>query len=160
MGIDPLTHKPITTTVTDQSEARDENDSAETTSSTESKDELTENTSAVAVVLPTLDDLIDNVSFCTDEVPMIEPHEIVVSSENNETTTYSSSFSSSSSSSASNSPLFFEEFDQFITDLEFPEYFGGISDVRSYGDVELVEDSLDFHGWDLLDQEIFSYGLL
>ncbi|EXC20625.1 Protein ODORANT1 [Morus notabilis] len=172
MGIDPLTHKPIISTVTDQSEPQpppptqqqqncselDNNNeiatatTTTTTSSYQSSSVLTteskgkddvENSMTSGIILES--QLVNN-GFCTDEVPLIEPHEIVVSSS---TTSSSSSLSSSSSSDSPN---------YFLEDLQLPDFEWPSS--CDYGDNRVGDgsgmglwDEEYFNGWDLLMED-------
>ncbi|XP_062107614.1 transcription factor MYB20-like [Humulus lupulus] len=189
MGIDPLTHQPLST-VTDQSHITQPDDEQqphqkqddhtnpevsnddhqsqpETTSSsfqsssvTEPKDDqLAENsrTSTLFVVDEDEMQLINN-GFCTDEVPLMEPHEInVVSSSSAATTTsYSSSSSSSSSTTSSSSSNFLEDL-QLMPDFEWPpsdygnNINGGSTTTTSSAMTGFWDDQADyFNSWDLL----------
>lgn len=176
MGIDPLTHNPLST-ATDQSQSQfqpqqqqqnkdsqpheqtfsevvlDQNKeiTAETTSFQSSyvtEQELTENspTSTFVVVDDNGMELINN-GFCTDEVPLMEPHEIVVAS----SSLSSATTTTSSSSSSSKSSNFLENL-QLIPDFEWPpcEYYGNDNNGgNNAGTMRLWDDDY-FNGWDLL----------
>ncbi|KAI3451307.1 hypothetical protein Pfo_007972 [Paulownia fortunei] len=120
MGIDPLTHKPLPPPTSDQppqepppevavepkrTEEEEVQPAAETFSLQEStitesakdnEDKITSPFDSTELLL------VNNTDFCIDEIPVIEPHEILFSSDENSSTPSSSS-SSSSSSSYSNS---------------------------------------------------------
>ncbi|GMN28457.1 hypothetical protein TIFTF001_002061 [Ficus carica] len=150
MGIDPLTHKPISTV---QSQPQDQQNCSEldqhqnkeittpTTTTTSFQSEKTKDKEDVLLGEEMGDDQLFNNGFCTDEVPLMEPHEIVVSSS-------TTSSSSSSASSSSSSKL-------FLDDLQLPD-FEWLSSC-DYGDngggdrsgIRLWDDEY-FNGWDLL----------
>ncbi|XP_042506117.1 transcription factor MYB20-like [Macadamia integrifolia] len=143
MGIDPVTHKPISTS-TDQeppppqlqqesvvpshSEA-DQNKGNETFLES-AIIEIKEEEKRIMSITSPFSSTDNSDSFCTDEVPLIEPHEILIPSGP------SSSTSTSSFSSSSGMP---EEM-QFSS-LEWPEYYNNIS----------IWD--DFNFWDLLCED-------
>ncbi|KAF4351425.1 hypothetical protein F8388_000680 [Cannabis sativa] len=182
MGIDPLTHQPLSSTVTDQYSHDDDQQQPEekqdkTTSSssihsssnsvTEPKDdELAENYSPTSTLFVVDEDGMEliNDGFCTDEVPLMEPHEIinVVSSSSDATTTTSHSYSSSSTSSSSSSNNFLEDF-QFMPEFEWPpsDYGNNINGGSSSSSsntttsapmIGLWDDY--FNGWDLLMDDV------
>lgn len=138
MGIDPLTHEPIIFTAIDEEKPQEEehkqfsqSKETETTSFqsissvTESKEEeKSMNTSSFEAATTEVMN-----GFCTDEVPLIEPHEILVSCA-------PSSSSSSSSSTCSN----------FLEDLELPDFEWPCDDNNM--NMCLWDD--DFNAWDLL----------
>ncbi|KAH7859815.1 hypothetical protein Vadar_005788 [Vaccinium darrowii] len=122
MGIDPLTHKPLPTTSNtdepipqeteeDQQEVCPRNET-ESSSSTDSS--ITEvNEEELTQIENSLREVINN-GFCTDEVPVIEPHEINLASS-----------CSSSSSSREIQELEFPDFDwqcDMINSLDFWNY--------------------------------------
>lgn len=72
-------------------------------------------------------ELVNNYDFCVDEIPVIEPHEILLSS---------STPSSSSSCSSSSSKNVLEEMPNF------DDYYSEIMKDDVWSD--------DFNGWDLL----------
>ncbi|KAL5573847.1 hypothetical protein UlMin_023444 [Ulmus minor] len=128
MGIDPLTHKPLPT-VTDQSQPQPQHQNkTETTlfqSSTVSEAAKAEENTSI-----TFDpmELMNENAFCTDEVPLMEPHEIVVSCA-------PSSSTSSSSCSSSNSS-------NFLEDLQLLDF--------GWNESEITLWDHDINGWDLL----------
>ncbi|KAE8021958.1 hypothetical protein FH972_007803 [Carpinus fangiana] len=139
MGIDPLTHQPISTE-TDQLQHQQEQEqeqkqqqtsladytSLQSPSATEAKEEEKSMRSP-------FDPLELMNGFCTDEVPLVEPSEILVPC------APSSSTSSSSSSSSNSSNLF--------QDLQFPD-FEWPCDYNGHNNMALWDD--DFSSWDLL----------
>ena len=171
MGIDPLTHKPLSSLVltddqsqpskrqqgpcSDQNDESQSNEISTTTTTTPFQSESSSNQEADNNDNDNDDgtmvdrDLIDYVSFSTDDVPLAQPHEIVVSCQNDNDNAPSSS-SSSSSSFSSGSPPFLEDFQ--IADFELPSYGGGSDEMLG------LCDYLDFNGWDL-EQEFLPYGL-
>ncbi|WOL18189.1 transcription factor MYB20 [Canna indica] len=77
MGIDPIMHKPVTS-----SEAIEKNEKLCSQSSPESADTEAEERSITSQSLTTESEtssLRQTHVFCIDEVPMIEPHEIIIS---------------------------------------------------------------------------------
>jgi myb proto-oncogene protein len=132
MGIDPLTHKPISAE-TDQPQQEGEQQtclsdtSLQSSSVTEAKEEEKSMTSP-------FDPLEVMNGFCTDEVPLIEPSEILVPC------APSSSTSSSSSSSSNSSNLF--------QDLQFPDFAWPCDYNNCHNSMGLWDD--DFISWDLL----------
>ncbi|GLU10659.1 hypothetical protein SLE2022_274450 [Rubroshorea leprosula] len=117
MGIDPQTHKPLSTIEQPQQHQLEQNqqcsltkaeeedkikDSAETSLQSTITDDKEEDKSMTCTM-----GIINN-EFCIDEVPLIEPNEILVP-------TSSSSTSSSSSSNSSDSS-------KFLEDLKFPDF--------------------------------------
>ncbi|KAI9100343.1 hypothetical protein K1719_024561 [Acacia pycnantha] len=167
MGIDPVTHKPLSdqqqtqnnpSSKINQVQIQQQNQQQPVTTSLkldqkgepekvetsyESSSTLTESKEDNKVETPTFDDIMN--SFCTDEVPLIEPDEILMPSG----PTPSSSSSSSSSSSYSNSS-------NFLEDLELPEFEWACnySDDNSNNNNSIMglwdgDDDL-MSGWDLL----------
>ncbi|XP_022759923.1 protein ODORANT1-like [Durio zibethinus] len=149
MGIDPLTHQPLSTTEQQQQQQEQVSKAAVKTqvlckikepetslqsTITEAKEEEKSMTTS-----PLFDpmEVMNNIDgFCTDEVPLIEPHEILVpcSAPSNS----SSSFSSCDSS-------------KFLEELQFPD-FGWPSDYNNSScnnnNLSLWDD--DFSSWDWL----------
>ncbi|XP_072953628.1 transcription factor MYB20-like [Typha angustifolia] len=108
MGIDPLTHRPIASSRVEEEEEQAKLHE-EIMSITHETDEIFNASSP---------------GFCTDEVPMIQPHEIIVPSASASVTSSSSSASSvSPSCSSSNSSL-----------MEWPEsmYLLGLDDIMGW----------------------------
>ncbi|KAG6579037.1 Protein ODORANT1, partial [Cucurbita argyrosperma subsp. argyrosperma] len=156
MAIDPQTHKPISPTDDTHLSQKDQNrrksqrkqPPPQSSPPKEPKNEVASNGTN------TMDFIIDG--FCTEEVPLIEPHEILVScasSSSTATTSYSSSTSTSTSSLCSNS----ESAANLLQDLanEFPEFEW--PNICENGIVEeLLED--DFGStWDFVAN---NYGFL
>ncbi|CAB4271970.1 unnamed protein product [Prunus armeniaca] len=152
MGIDPLTHKPIANDVNDQSQQeQSQNQQEEAQKSCPANDtfEVEQITPAAQAIeeerggdeLDKMELLIDG--FCTDDVPLIEPPEILVPC------APSSSSSTSSSSSSSNSAS------KFLEDLHLPD-FEWLCDYSNNNDsIGLWDD--DFSSW---GQESWAYGIL
>lgn len=150
MGIDPLTHKPLITTTDQQQPQKNlmeiqqevqeqlltqqecsvdhQNKEPETSPQSSEGDKLEEDQK-----FETMDNIMNNSSFCTDDVPLIEPHEIIVPSCVPST---SSSSCSSNYSSSDHSSNFWEEW-PFPADFEWPDINVGLWDD-------------DFSTWDLL----------
>lgn len=110
MGIDPLTHKPLAQPQQQQCQQQEEQSAV--TSTTHSDMEKTKEDSDVLLESsitgskeedksmsspPEISEEITN-GFCTDEVPLIQPHEILVPSDPASSTSSTSSSSSSASS--------------------------------------------------------------
>ncbi|KAK9271598.1 hypothetical protein L1049_001960 [Liquidambar formosana] len=176
MGIDPLTHKPIPSAAADQPQPQQEQEEEEQQESSLShgiSDQMDQQnkeieTSLQSSITETKED-IDTMEvmngFCTDEVPLIEPHEILVPCD-----IPSSSTSSSSSSSSGSSNL--------LEDLQFPSFdwhcdynnsMGFWDDDFSNWDLLISDDSdtnlaanppLSQYPKMLLDQESWTHGLL
>ncbi|KAB2611933.1 protein ODORANT1-like [Pyrus ussuriensis x Pyrus communis] len=157
MGIDPLTHKPIAN-VNDQShqsqsqkqEGEEEqscvaNDSFEIGQNNpiQAKEEDSKNMGGDE--LDKMEFLIDG--FCIDEVPLIEPHEILVPC--------APSSSTSSSSSSNSSSIFLE--DLYLPDFEWPDcdYSNNNNNNQNNDSMGLWDD--DFSSW---GQDSWAYGLL
>ncbi|XVF81861.1 hypothetical protein PTKIN_Ptkin15bG0189500 [Pterospermum kingtungense] len=157
MGIDPLTHKPLSTTeqkqpqqqdqekqvpeaaVDDQSQVVDNTKEPETSLQSTITDEKEEDKSMTSPLFDPMEMMMNNVDgFCTDEVPLIEPHEILVPN-------YAPSTSSSSTSSSCDSSKFLEEF-QF-PDFEWPT--GCNTSSNNNNNIMSLWDD-DFSSWDLL----------
>lgn len=153
MGIDPLTHKPLPpppppmnqpkqqkqqpplSSETDQIKETENETSLEASTITEAKDEESKSNGS-----PFDTSMEVNNEFCTDEVPLIEPHEILVPCDPSLST--SSSASSSSSSSLENG-----ESMNIIEDMQFWPTFDWQSDYIN--DMGFWDDN-DFHILDLL----------
>lgn len=146
MGIDPLTHKPISTV---QSQPQDQQNCSEldqqqnkeittpTTTTSSFQSEKTKDKEDVSLREEMGDDQLFNNAFCTDDVPLIEPHEIVVSS--------STTSSSSSSASSSCSPNI------FLDDLQLLDFeWLSSCDYGDNGGGDRLWEDEHFKGWDLL----------
>ncbi|KAE8676827.1 MYB315 protein [Hibiscus syriacus] len=113
MGIDPLTHKPLQQQSQQEQEQKMDkspNELPETSlqsTITEAKEEEKSLTSALLDYRATMMTMDDIDGFCTDEVPLIEPHEILVP-------VTCSSAPSSTSSSCDSSKL--------LEELQFPDF--------------------------------------
>ncbi|KAL4312056.1 hypothetical protein GQ457_01G036870 [Hibiscus cannabinus] len=143
MGIDPLTHKPLSTAQVQQeqkkqvSKAGAKSQQVDNSTVTEAKEE---EKSTLLDPMEMEDANIDG--FCVDEVPLIEPHEILVPA------APSTSSSSSSSSSCTNSSKFLEDLHYFPADFEWPSDYTTTTDTDS-NNLSLW-DIDDFGSWDLL----------
>ncbi|PIN04171.1 Transcription factor, Myb superfamily [Handroanthus impetiginosus] len=134
MGIDPVTHKPLLPPTTDQPPpevaAEELELAADTTSLHQSTTEESAKDKITSPVGP-IDLLVNNIDdFCIDEVPVIEPHEILLDSDNNSSTPSSSSSSSSSNLSSCTS--------NGLEDLQlsptFDEYYSEIMNSNIWDD--------------------------
>ena len=129
LGIDPVTHKPLSNNTTDQNQIKpeqpplqeQEQDHHETSIIVEPEIKEAEKPEAEDQFMTPLFESMDTImmnGFCTDEVPILEPDEILApcagdaSTSSIATTTSSSSSSSSSSDSYSNNPS-----SKFLEDL-------------------------------------------
>ncbi|KAL8550170.1 hypothetical protein ACS0TY_008845 [Phlomoides rotata] len=127
MGIDPLTHTPLPPPSPSTEQPPQEPPAIQEQTVTES----TQNEDKI-VDICTFDtmELVNVYDFCIDEIPIIEPHEILLSCNDN------SSTPSSSSSSSSSSKNVVEEMPNF------DDYYSEIMKDDVWSD--------DFNGWDLL----------
>ncbi|CAK7339018.1 unnamed protein product [Dovyalis caffra] len=167
MGIDPLTHKPLSTIETPPPPEQEvqlqnniqepEKQAGQQSCSPNVISELDQNkepeTSLQSSITreeennmaSTFDSMELINGFCIDEVPLIEPHEILVpsgpSSASTSTSTSSSSSSSSSSSYGSNN---------ILDELLLPDFEWPINNV----DIGLWDD--DLSSWDLLITDVDS----
>ncbi|RWW03927.1 hypothetical protein GW17_00032882 [Ensete ventricosum] len=107
MGIDPLTHKPISPSTEEQQRrcmdmSCDGDEQAEldcSMDSSETAEEEAKEKNTASPRDPAADASLSNCpEFCTDEVPMLQPHEILIPCDSS---AFSSSCSSASSSSSS-----------------------------------------------------------
>ncbi|XP_043699248.1 transcription factor MYB20-like [Telopea speciosissima] len=184
MGIDPITHKPISTS-TDQeaksppppppppqlqqepvvsafSEAEQNKQGNETLLQSSAITERKEEEKSIKIITSPFNSTDNSDSFCTDEVPLIEPHENLVPSGPSSSTT---STSTSSSSASSGMPD-----DMHFSSLEWPQYNNmSIWDDFNYWDL-LCEDgdhrklavdpSLNQFSRLVFDQEPWKFGVL
>ncbi|XP_043694851.1 transcription factor MYB20-like isoform X2 [Telopea speciosissima] len=147
MGIDPVTHKPISTSI-DQEPTPQQLEQEFAVSAISEADqnrgneislqpaitEIKEGNNIMSITSPFSTD--NNYSFCTDEVPLIEPHEILVPNCGPSSSTSSTSSSSVSSGISSG---FIE--DMQFSSLEWPEYTNmTIWDEFNYWDLICSED--------------------
>jgi myb proto-oncogene protein len=134
MGIDPLTHKPLSANSTTEQNEEQKKPKSETETETKTKTQMQSKEEDKTMINNiqtehnnkniTLDDVSN--WFCTDDVPLIQPHEILVPS------TSSSSSSTSSSNYSSNIQL---------EDLQFPDF--------DWPDLWTSDDLMMINGWDL-----------
>ncbi|XP_021296684.1 protein ODORANT1 [Herrania umbratica] len=160
MGIDPLTHKPLSNAeqqpqqqpqqqqqqeeqkiqaskaaVKSQADKAKEPETSLQSTITEAKEEDKSMTSPLFDTMEMM-----NNGFCTDEVPLIEPHEILVPA--------CAPSTSSSSSSSSDSSKFLEELK--FPDLEWPSDYNTSSNNNNNNNNSLSLWEDDFSCWDLL----------
>ncbi|KAM7278779.1 hypothetical protein ACFE04_005913 [Oxalis oulophora] len=127
MGIDPLTHKPLITSSSASSSSTTGQKQEETKTQTQTKEDkvnmINENKDNIKTTMDDHDQVSNNnILFCTDDVPLIQPHEILVSSTSSSSTTTSSCSNSSNdhySNGASNNLL--------MENLQFPDFDWPIS---------------------------------
>lgn len=166
MGIDPVTHKPLVSYPSDQPQSLQNQHQ-------QKEEQSCSTSSADAAKMPSADDFIDSViteakededgtscmanasmldtievmdinSFCTDEVPLIDPSDILVACPPSSSTSSSSSSYNSNGGSSSN----------FFQDLQFPDLdwsygeFGNHSDGGSQH-IKMWDDDY-FINWDFL----------
>ncbi|KAA8547702.1 hypothetical protein F0562_004131 [Nyssa sinensis] len=148
MGIDPLTHKPLPA-ITDQPQEQPQLDgfselidqkkeietSLQSSSITEAKEEDQKSNG-----VPFDSSMEVNYGFCTDEVPLIEAHEILIDP-------YAPSLSTSSSSSSSSSSSYYRTgSSNILEDLKLPNFdWHGDYTTNS---MDFWDD--DFSGFDFL----------
>ncbi|KAE8720273.1 MYB315 protein [Hibiscus syriacus] len=138
MGIDPLTHKPLSTAEEQQEKKK------QVSKEPEPKEEDKTMTRTLFDPMAMMNN--DNIDgFSIDEVPLIEPYEILVPAA--PSTSSSSSSSSSCSSSATNSSKFLEDLHYFPVDFEWPSDHT-TTDTDS-NNLRLWNID-DFSSWDLL----------
>lgn len=144
MGIDPITHKPLISSTMNQTqnqqlhqpiEEKQQNQqplTIDTDTKIEKQETSIESSSNIemkekgeSTITPIFDTMELMDGFCIDEVPMIEPNEIIVSN----------SSSSTSSSSTSNST-------NFLEDLQLPDFEWSNNDNKE----ENISNNLPF--WD------------
>lgn len=123
MGIDPLTHKPI-------SSAADQHKKDQKYEQIKENETKKENDQSMATSFDSMEAAFN--SFCTDEVPLMDPSEILVPSSS------STSTSSTSSSSSASSTI--------LEDLQLPS-FEWLSD---YNNGMSFWADFDFCSWDSL----------
>nr|QIG55708.1 MYB transcription factor [Paeonia suffruticosa] len=146
MGIDPLTHKPISTATDQQKQQQQEEVQPSVACGISEREENkeTETTLQSSIIMASEKKMEEKTpfdtnmhmevvnGFCTDEVPLIEPHEILVP---NCDPSLSTSSSSSSSSSCYSSKI--------LEDLQFPSF-----DWHCDNNMGFWDD--DLSNWDLL----------
>lgn len=156
MGIDPLTHKPLPNSGQTPPESCLPLSEKQESLEIQSCKEITETRNEEANL-----EIMNN-GFCIDEVPIIEPHEILVSSE--PTPSYSSSSSSSSSFSR-------ESNNNFLQELQLSDFDWNIDNgMELWGDVMgswdlLMNDSDNERKQDgifmgITDQDSWTHGIL
>ncbi|XP_068304135.1 transcription factor MYB20-like [Pyrus communis] len=155
MGIDPLTHKPIANVNNQSHQSQSQKQEGEEEQSCAANDsfEIGQNNPIQAKEedsknmegdeLDKMEFLIDG--FCIDEVPLIEPHEILVPC--------APSSSTSSSSSSNSSSIFLE--DLYLPDFEWPDCDYSNNNNQNNDSMGLWDD--DFSSW---GQDSWAYGLL
>lgn len=140
MGIDPLTHKPLPPPPpppepTQEQENQNSSDMDTVTIQEDEKQSISEAPSMEVI----------NNNFCTDEVPLIEPHEILVSES-------SVPCSSSSTSTSSNTNI-----NNLLEDLEFLPTFDWLNgDACTTNNMGFWDMHDDFNYLDLLNNDIDS----
>ncbi|XWS30841.1 hypothetical protein CRYUN_Cryun23aG0025400 [Craigia yunnanensis] len=155
MGIDPLNHKPLSTTEQQQQQQQKQEQKKQLpkpavksqvdktkepeTSIQSTISEAKEEDKSIASPLFDPIEMMNNIDgFCTDEVPLIEPHEILVPC---------APSTSSSSSSSCDSSKFLEELE--FLDFEWPSDYNTSSFNNNISNnLSLWDD--DLISWDLL----------
>lgn len=162
MGIDPLTHKPLSTTDDQQPQVKinqqeqeplmindesiiDRNNKEPETSVQSSITEVNkEEDKAMSMTSSPLFDHIDAATmeimknnFCTDDVPLIEPHEILVPCSTASTSSSSCSYSSENSSNKLPEEWQFHDFEWAAAS-------------NNYGNINMSLWDDDLGNWDLL----------
>ncbi|KAE8659363.1 MYB315 protein [Hibiscus syriacus] len=141
MGIDPLTHKPLSTAEEQQEKKKQVDKSKQAETKVEDKS-LTSTLFDPMEMMITMNNNNNIDVFSIDEVPLMEPHEILVSAPPS-----TSSSSSLCSSSGTNSSNFLEYLHYFPADFEWPSDHTTTdtgSNTLSLWDID------DFSSWDLL----------
>ncbi|KAI4299602.1 hypothetical protein L6164_033045 [Bauhinia variegata] len=172
MGIDPVTHKPLPPSPTEQPQTpqkqqqqqhhqnqvqeeqplavnpnfeteNNQNKEAAAEKSESSYDQsstITESKEEDIIMTPPFDTMeVINNGFCTDEVPIIEPHEILMPC----ASAYSSASSSSSSSPSSSN---------FLQDLQLPDFVWSCD----YSDSNIIESNMNNGSVGLWDDDFLS----
>ncbi|CBI33476.3 unnamed protein product, partial [Vitis vinifera] len=126
MGIDPLTHKPLIPAATAQPQQQQCQQKEEMEKTKESETPLESSINSMEIMN----------GFCTDEVPLIQPHEILVPCD----PTSSTSSSSSSSSSASSMILEDLQFLDFDWHCDYNNDLGFWDDAFTSWDLFIDDD--------------------
>ncbi|XP_008803910.2 transcription factor MYB20-like [Phoenix dactylifera] len=172
MGIDPLTHKPIASTVDQQQQegdasvhGNDKNEQLCVQCPSKMTQEEAEERSITRSSDPVETDafLSKSPGFCTDEVPMIEPHEIIVPCASSTPSISSVSISSSCSSSSSDAKA--DEIQ--LPCMDWPESlflwglddFMGLDFLNDDGDGKLGLDPPSQYQRTAFDQESWKFEL-
>ena len=162
MGIDPLTHKPLSTTddqqpqveinqqeqeplmINDESIIDRNNKEPETSVQSSITEVNKEEDKVMSMTNSPLFDHIDaatmeimNNNFCTDDVPLIEPHEILVPCSTSSTSSSSCSYSSENSSN------------KLLEEWQFHD-FEWAAASNNYGNINMSLWDDDLGNWDLL----------
>lgn len=168
MGIDPVTHQPLPTTEQQQQQKQHEKKKqvpkpeagvkSQVNKKTREPETSIQSTITEVPLFDTREIIMNNNNnntdgFCTDEVPLIQPHEILVPSASAAAAATSTSSSSTSSSDSS----------KFLEELQFPDFEWPVSDCNTSNcnnnnnddnnnnNINLsLWDGDDFSSWDLL----------
>ncbi|KAH6803773.1 myb domain protein 43 [Perilla frutescens var. frutescens] len=150
MGIDPVTHQPLPppeVVVQQSTISTDQSNDAKMMSSIDSNQLV----------------LVNNSDFCTDEIPVIEPHEILLPSDQNSPTPSSSSSSSSCSSNVVGDLELSQSFEDYYSEIlnsniwddDFGDTFELLADYGSGKNVLDFESSLpmvaDEDSWEIFN---------
>ncbi|XP_022844265.1 transcription factor MYB20-like [Olea europaea var. sylvestris] len=155
MGIDPLTHQPLPTNTTEneppkpqaaqpevavQNKEEEEEEVVVVDNDTPLQSTITDQAKDRDKNIPTspFDSMDVNNDFCIDEIPVIEPHEILIPCENSSPSSSSSSAAASSSSGGGGFSS------TLLEDLDFPTTFDYNEIMNSISDDDLIS-SLDLY---------------
>ncbi|GMI73935.1 hypothetical protein HRI_001062800 [Hibiscus trionum] len=138
MGIDPLTHKPLSTIPSEPQQQKIDKSPKELpeTSLNSTITEAKEEEKNMTITCPLLNQTMETTTtnningFCTDEVPLIEPHEILVPSTNSAPSSTSSCYSS-----------------KLLEELQFPD-FEWLIDRNTSSDDNNSNNNNNFGLWD------------
>ncbi|TYJ27630.1 hypothetical protein E1A91_A07G200400v1 [Gossypium mustelinum] len=145
MGIDPLTHKPLTTTQEHHPQQQQDKQKKQAPKPGDARSQAPKEPEAETSLKSTIteakeEEPMNNIGidgFCTDEVPLTESHEILVPNP-------APSISSSSSSSCHSS--------MFLEELQFSDFEWPCDDYNtSNKELSLWDD--DFNIWDFLSND-------
>ncbi|RWW13359.1 hypothetical protein GW17_00022940 [Ensete ventricosum] len=164
MGIDPLTHEPLIPWANNDLLHQEQQQVGASADRREGNENVPEAQGEEENNTSTVDD-----AFCTDEVPMIQPHEMIVPCASTPSASYSISSSSSSSSSSSCSSSFSSVKTQEIQlpCMEWPESvcLWGLDDLNEWdfnygqGDEQVGLDPFTQWQRTALDQETWKFEL-
>ncbi|CAA2974304.1 MYB-related transcription factor [Olea europaea subsp. europaea] len=154
MGIDPLTHQPLPTNTTENEPPKPQAAQPEVAVQNKEEEEevvvvdndtplqstITDQAKDRDKNIPTspFDSMDVNNDFCIDEIPVIEPHEILIPCENSSPSSSSSSAAASSSSGGGGFSS------TLLEDLDFPTTFDYNEIMNSISDDDLIS-SLDLY---------------
>ncbi|KAL5810076.1 hypothetical protein ACOSQ4_026644 [Xanthoceras sorbifolium] len=168
MGIDPLTHKPLSTTTPPPQQQQPQNDhqnlvpqqmiTKPPTMSDEIDQELvTLESTTTSLLTSMITPELETIDFCTDDVPLIEPHDEISlvpaltlpSTSTTTTTTTTTTTASSSSASSSSSSSSSDDHRDHHHQWEFPEFEWPTTTCDYYDDNNINNYNMDLWDYDL-----------